>query len=269
MESDDFSTAGILPDYSLPWNELLQRLVKFLLGEQTSIQTSDDREMVIINSTVLFLGHITTVDVIQHNKQMVGVILGVRADGQGKGVSKARWTLPISAKAVETGEIICVLGGASKPTIIRTCKDHFAIIMIATSPMEEPSGNRVSRSLEITQPKPEFPSDLLLIWDWENPTPESQALREYEDVVKREGCHPDYSKGSSEAHLDRATRIWKSAMFLEYVEECKKADERVQEATRPSKQSSMKWDQVPTRQSAVNTSIHRFHGLRSLGILRY
>jgi hypothetical protein len=46
----------------------------------------------------------------------------------------AHWTLQPSAKSIQDGDLICLLQGASKPTIIRLCKDHFAIIMIAATP---------------------------------------------------------------------------------------------------------------------------------------
>jgi hypothetical protein len=58
MASDNLSTAGMFPDYSLLWKQLLQRLVNFLLSEQTSVRTWDDREMAVINSTIRVVGHI-------------------------------------------------------------------------------------------------------------------------------------------------------------------------------------------------------------------
>jgi hypothetical protein len=39
ISSDDLSKANLSPNYSVSWEELLQRLVKFLLGEKLFLQT--------------------------------------------------------------------------------------------------------------------------------------------------------------------------------------------------------------------------------------
>jgi hypothetical protein len=42
MSSDDPSKVDLLPDYGVPWEELLQRLAKFLLPEKISVETWRD-----------------------------------------------------------------------------------------------------------------------------------------------------------------------------------------------------------------------------------
>src|SRR3978361_354360 len=49
----------------------------------------------------------------------------------------ACWNLHTSAKSIRHGDFVCLLQGASKPTIVRLCEDHFAIIMIAATPTED------------------------------------------------------------------------------------------------------------------------------------
>src|SRR4051812_26581718 len=39
MSSDDLSKANMLPNYGVSWEELLQRLTKFLLCERISVET--------------------------------------------------------------------------------------------------------------------------------------------------------------------------------------------------------------------------------------
>jgi hypothetical protein len=44
------------------------------------------------------------------------------------------WTNQISAKPVEQGDLVCLLQGALRPTIIRIHEDHFDIIKITAEP---------------------------------------------------------------------------------------------------------------------------------------
>ena len=55
---------------------------------------------------------------------------------------KMEWTLQASAESIRESDIICLLQGASKPTVIRLCKDHSAIIVIAGMPETLNLGSR-------------------------------------------------------------------------------------------------------------------------------
>ena len=59
MSSDNLSKAGLLPNYGLPWKELLQRLAKFLLYEKVSVETWGDKEMAVIKSKGCVLGKVS------------------------------------------------------------------------------------------------------------------------------------------------------------------------------------------------------------------
>ncbi len=59
MCSDDLREAGLEPNYDLEWKELIQRLVKFILGNQVSVRTWNDKEMVVINSKGYILGRVS------------------------------------------------------------------------------------------------------------------------------------------------------------------------------------------------------------------
>lgn len=56
MSSDNLTKAGLLPDYNVSWKELLQHLAEFLLPENTSVETWDDKEIVVIESKGCVLG---------------------------------------------------------------------------------------------------------------------------------------------------------------------------------------------------------------------
>jgi len=139
ISSDGLSKANLLPNYGVKWEELLQRLIKFLLCEKISVETWSGKEIAVIKSKGCILGRVSSVQniVSLDGRQGVDVIfknisgqLGYRKEWS------THWSLQPSAKPIRQEDLICLLEGASKPTIIRLCKDHFVIIMIAASPLE-------------------------------------------------------------------------------------------------------------------------------------
>jgi hypothetical protein len=74
MSSDDLSKAGLSPNYDVPWKELLQQLVKFLLCEQVSVETWDNREIAIIKSKGGVIGLVSSVEKSWDDRQNVGII---------------------------------------------------------------------------------------------------------------------------------------------------------------------------------------------------
>ena len=61
MSSDDPSAAGLLPNYKVPWKELLQQLVKFLLCKEVYVKTWDKKEIAVIKSKGCILGQVSSV----------------------------------------------------------------------------------------------------------------------------------------------------------------------------------------------------------------
>lgn len=131
MCSDDLSAAGLKPDYSLPWRVLMKRVVKFLLSDYVSIDTWNEKEAAIIKSKGRVLGKVSKIDINnsseggQNVEATINTSPGYEIDGS------ARWLLRTSAKSVRKGDLVCLLQGASLPTIIRARKDHFTIVVIA------------------------------------------------------------------------------------------------------------------------------------------
>lgn len=139
MSSDDLSIAGLEPDYNVPWKTLMRSLVKFLLGDQASIDTWDDRESAVIKSKGCVLGVVSPREsnIYLGGRQNVEAVFNNTSKQPGCiRNGRARWTLQASAKSIQNGDLICLLQGASKPTIIRLCEDCFAIIVIAAAPPE-------------------------------------------------------------------------------------------------------------------------------------
>jgi hypothetical protein len=61
MSSDDPEKAGLRPDYQVPWEELFKDLVKFVLGNNASVQTWGNEEKALIKSKGFVLGQVSRV----------------------------------------------------------------------------------------------------------------------------------------------------------------------------------------------------------------
>jgi hypothetical protein len=131
--SDSIKAAGLDPNYSLPWECLMRRLVKFLLGDLVSVTTWNDVEVVVIKSKGCITGQVVEVKNASDGRQSLKVTLRTsrRADFR-----TVHLLLQTSAKWIQSGDMICLLQPCSKPTIIRLCKDYFAMIVVAALPMK-------------------------------------------------------------------------------------------------------------------------------------
>ena len=171
--------------------KLLQRLVKFLLCKEISVETWDDREIAVIKSKGCILGQVSSVesDSTRYDRQHVTVIFkNTSTSLEYRRKWGDRWTLQASAKSIRKGDIVCLLQGASKPTIIRPCKDHFAVIVIAV-PLR-----RIQESLPSME---RFPRDFLLVWNWDESLPNLQGQAPDETSIGISTLVSEYSMTAS------------------------------------------------------------------------
>jgi hypothetical protein len=220
VSSDNPNEAGLQPNYKISWEELFQQLVKFVLGKDVPVETSSQRT--VIKSKGCILGQVSSVR--RDDRQNVNITSKNAAWYLG---DKREWTLQASAKSIRERDIVCLLQGASKPTIIRLCKDHFIVVVIAVTPLNE-SGS--FRQLELPKPITHFPCDFLLVWDLEKSLGRLQDGEEYETLIKTNSQGPGHSKIELEGHLENPTRIWNVALVLGDLEEYKEAEEKLREA---------------------------------------
>ncbi|KAH8722793.1 heterokaryon incompatibility protein-domain-containing protein [Phaeosphaeriaceae sp. PMI808] len=232
MSSDDSSAAGLSPNYALPWKNLLRQLIEFLLCKVVSVETWDERERAVIKSKGCVVGQVSLVtnDSIRYDRQQVNISFK-NTPGSLEYQRKwgAQWTLQASAKSIRQGDLVCLLEGASKPTIIRTYKDHFDVIIIAVAPRQGVQAE--SRYVECQWPLPSiksFPRDFLLVWNWEKPSGNLQGRARYETSIEINALVPKYSSAAS----NRATRLYDVALILGDLEEYEEARKRLQEATK-------------------------------------
>jgi ankyrin repeat protein len=224
-----------LPDYGVPWEELLQRLAKFLLPKKISVETWRDREIVVIKSKGCILGKVTSVqsNMVRDDRQCVDVtFMNIPGQPGERGKWSAHWTLQVSARPIREGDLICLLQGASKPTIIRLCNDYFGIIVVAAAPQEDmETKSRHLKWLTLSLSGNIFTRDFLLLWDWENSL-KLQDQERYETVIRTNSLVSECSKTELGTYLENATRTWNIALILGDLEEYGKAGEKLQEAVK-------------------------------------
>jgi tetratricopeptide (TPR) repeat protein len=128
-----------------------------------------------------------------------------------------RWTLQASAKSIRNSDLVCLLQGASKPTIIRTRKDHFTVIVIAVTPRQDVQTEyryvEHQRSLSSME---SFSRDFLLAWNWDE---SNETLAEINTLVS------EYSMIAS----NKITSLYNVALILQDAEEYEETGKRFQE----------------------------------------
>ncbi|KIM97262.1 hypothetical protein OIDMADRAFT_130946, partial [Oidiodendron maius Zn] len=215
MSSDDASKASFQPDYKISWEEVFQQLVKFILSKDVFVETSSYRA--VIKSKGCILGRVSSVR--RDDRQIVNIISKKATWDLG---GKTEWTFQASANPIQKHDIICLLHGSSKPTIIRLCKDHFAIVVIAATPL---NGNSSFEWPEPSQSITQCLRDFRLVWDLKTPLEEWQD-QEYKALTKIHGQALEYSKTDFGDYFNEATRLWNDIMILDDIGEYENAEDR-------------------------------------------
>ncbi|KAF5978505.1 hypothetical protein FBULB1_6104 [Fusarium bulbicola] len=116
MSSDDPSVAGLYVDYTIPG-------VKNFIGW----------ELAVIDGKGLVLGEVSSVqrDHAWEDSQEVTIAWKNAYVEAGR---MSSWAVQASAKNIQAGDIVCLLQGASRPTIIRLYHPDWAVVMISVPP---------------------------------------------------------------------------------------------------------------------------------------
>ncbi|OAK97632.1 HET-domain-containing protein [Phaeosphaeriaceae sp. SRC1lsM3a] len=245
MCSDDLRHAGLLPDYQLPWNVLLQRLVKHLISEQVSIETRVNRQIAVIRSKVWPLGKVTQIAGNHSEAHMLRDQYEVLASFTNVPMSSGELitfdtTLTIKTPpfTVFTGDLICLLQGSPTCAILRPCRDFLEVVMISFR-MPETLDIRQGQSQRIRWPAKtlsDFPCEreTLLVWKREvsvdltksecsSPTSLATGvlrMNDFEEWTRTndwEPQEPREPRSRGERHLIRAIQTWNVALILGHI----------------------------------------------------
>ncbi|KAK4444611.1 hypothetical protein QBC34DRAFT_385135 [Podospora aff. communis PSN243] len=181
--SSDSPTPDLPVDYSVTWGDLFHQLVRLILGQEVLIRTAAHSQRARIQGTGAVLGKVRWAKYNnQHDQQQVLVVL---RDGNGSLGPEVTWTLPPSAKPILAGDLVCLLQGAAKASIIRHYQDFFLVIMI------EAGGQQ--RSLA------KFQRSFSLVWDWEEVGDEALG----------------FDDGTTDYRPEANTRLWATVSILQ------------------------------------------------------
>ncbi|KAK3339433.1 heterokaryon incompatibility protein-domain-containing protein, partial [Neurospora tetraspora] len=221
MSSDNPTAAGLFTDYKISWKQLFNKLIHFFLSELVSVDLSDDKEIAVIEGKGCILGEVSSVKRNATWEDRQDVAITWRNAPSYICVKEAWvscWTLPTTVKSVQKGDVICLLQGASRPTILRPYNNHWAVIIIAVSPAGDSQATTGDiKWSELLQSITVFPHDFRLEWDWDI-NPDKQQDKNNHDYFASI-LVPEHSKTGWEGCLKAATRIRNVRLVLQEVKQ--------------------------------------------------
>lgn len=220
MSSDRQNYAQLSADYTIPWKDLLQQLVRLLVTSNVAVATWDNEEIAVIKGKGSIVGEIISINsspAIQGKLQVDVLLKAV----PGREDQVAKRTLQPFAKSVQIGDLICILEGAPRPAIVRPLADYCAVIAISITPMKfgfpksEIKSNNVGWR-DLVNSTGEFPHDLLLVWDWRmlNKTPGAEK-KDYASFISSR--LPNHGSLDSQNRVDFSTQAKRAREVMEGV----------------------------------------------------
>jgi hypothetical protein len=148
MASDDLTASGLLPDYKIPWEQVWQRLIRYIFGGQVRIKTWGDREEAEIYGNGNVLGCVSNVTKRPDGK----LAIQVRTHRENS-TGNVDFTSQSMANDVQKDDIVYLVQGASKPCIVRARGFYLQLItIVVTHPF--------------ILPHEALPHDAPIVWSW-------------------------------------------------------------------------------------------------------
>ncbi|KAF7947713.1 hypothetical protein EAE96_008793 [Botrytis aclada] len=217
MCSDNPEEAGLQPNYDTFWEEIFEQVVKFILGKDLSVKTSSQTAR--IKCKAIVIGQIS--EVTRDNRQHINFRTKFKDHELGDTIG---WTLQASANPIQKHDVICLLYGASNPSIIRLCKDHFTIVVIAATPLDKTSYFEWPK---LSQSKTQLLRNFLLVWDWESSCGNIQDGEEYETLKKTFSQVLEFSRAEPRLHFEKEIAVWNDIAILDDMGEYGEASSRL------------------------------------------
>ncbi|KAL8399981.1 hypothetical protein RB594_000402 [Gaeumannomyces avenae] len=220
-DPDDPDAAGLSASYAIPWRDVFRDAVHFCLSYQASVITWDGKEVAVVEADGRFLGQVISAHT---DKQHVRItwrnVFMFNQDGQGE-LTPSDSTFRASVNTVKKGDFVCLLKGASSPTIIRLHDDYSVIILSAVP--------RTSMSPQWADSIPSFPTRFLLVWDWSGS--EEKPAECYRDYLNNRGVPGCSIPGCMCSHfLDMAVKWWDVYLLLSTLRHYEEATKHLKKA---------------------------------------
>lgn len=163
---------SLVPDYRISWKDCFCRLLKSLLHQDANVTTWEEANVAVIRSKGYVIGDVKWIKADSDWADNVEVGVNLRHMAYSQTRLSSTWKLQASTTRIQVGDIICLLQGASQPTVLRVFGDYCAIIAFAINSEEEKEGGTRNEKARERCSVPfkgiyEFPNQCLLVWDWE------------------------------------------------------------------------------------------------------
>jgi ankyrin repeat protein len=225
MGTDSPNLPELSPDYKLPWKDVFRTLVELSLSKQISVKTWDDVELAIIEAKGHFLGTVSSL--VETGASTVGrqnveiTWFGLKGDED----EKTYHTFWASANPIQVGDFICLLQGASQPTVVRLRNSFLTLIRTVI-----PQTDKVrQRWVSITS----FSNDLILFWDWGASRGMFQSGEGY-DSFRNTRAVPKCPRNECQcqSYLHSAIRLWNTGLWLRRLGRVQEANNHFTKASR-------------------------------------
>lgn len=164
MSEDNPHKAGLEADYGILWGEAFRKLIQFCISDKISIHTWDGSGAAVLEGNGCILGQVTsTRKRLSRGSGRLRVNVtwnyAPQSFGASDGETGGPIILPVSWNTVQRGDLVCLLQGAQRLSIIRPEEAGLSpLIVIAV-----PSTEKLREWFSSIQ---SFPNPLLLVWDW-------------------------------------------------------------------------------------------------------
>ncbi|KAB8278595.1 heterokaryon incompatibility protein-domain-containing protein [Aspergillus minisclerotigenes] len=172
---------------------VFQQVITYIFSEKSSMRIWPHRDLALIQSRGHIVGQVIEVksDESQHDRHIVRSrnialqqVVTRRGDNRrtlyGRNMQGTIWTLHVSANPIQKGDIVCLLEGASKQSIIRPYKGYLSLIVASATPLQEEEDVRWDEIFETLRSSHDPIRDISLIWDWVTSHTNSGKLQELE-----------------------------------------------------------------------------------------
>lgn len=244
MAADDWEAVGLAPAYDTTWKEVVGRLIRHLLGTEVLVRCSLNETVTSVHGRGNVVGKVTHVKTEMRRQ----VLTFEHSDGEpwcfygSLNWYTKQWSVPLSSTPVQKDDIVCVLKGSVKPTIIRLHGRSFVIIMIAVEPPNSmyedpvrppPRWGQCQCHSEDVPPKCQpvswldfmavmnFRRKFHLVWDWEAHEAREFPLGRQETSIDAD--QPD--------HLCYQAQLWDTKLVLADVGAMERAKDIENEAS--------------------------------------
>lgn len=227
-----------LADYGAHWRDVFRQLIRLSIPGTLHIDIRGEKESVAeIRVKGRIIGEVLSVNEDYARGDVRKISIEWRKQGRRKLGIASSVSLQASAKPVEAGDVICLLGEAWEPTIIRLFSSYAIIIMIQPPFSSANSEWSVLRQ-RITPPF----ADFTLMWDWgarQNEQAQKNCCKLQSSFVESNGS------GSQRAdpmllqqhewvrnNLDESVRLFRHGMLLNGMSRYEESANLIQEAIR-------------------------------------